>query len=45
MQVLCKLKGIVANVEDEAMEKELKQLKRAKTLDVFEAVVGELKHG
>ncbi|MBJ6726129.1 tRNA-dihydrouridine synthase family protein [Geomonas sp. Red875] len=42
MQVLCKMKGVVANVEDPEMDRELKQLKRAKTLEAFEKEFGEL---
>ncbi|OGU09669.1 MAG: dihydrouridine synthase [Geobacteraceae bacterium GWC2_58_44] len=38
-QVLGKIKGIVSNVEDMELEKELKQLKRSKTLQAFRAAV------
>ena len=41
-QVLGKIKGIVANVEDPELDRELKQLKRSKTLQAFRAALGEL---
>lgn len=41
-QVLCKVKGVVANVEDPELDQELKRLKRSKTLDAFKDLVGEL---
>ena len=41
-QVLGKIKGVVANVEDPELDRELKQLKRAKTLGAFRAAVDEL---
>ena len=41
-QVLGKIKGVVANVEDAELDKELKQLKRSKTLQAFREAVGEL---
>jgi len=41
-QVLGKIKGVVANVEDLELDKVLKQLKRAKTLQAFQAFVEEL---
>jgi tRNA-dihydrouridine synthase B len=42
MQVLCKMKGVVANVEDPEMERELKKLTRSKTLQAFCSVIEEL---
>jgi len=41
-QVLGKIKGVVANVEDPDLDKVLKQLKRSKTLQAFQAAVEEL---
>jgi hypothetical protein len=41
-QVLGKIKGVVANVEDPELDHELKQLKRSKTLQAFRVAVGEL---
>jgi len=41
-QVLGKIKGVVANVEDAELDQELKTLKRAKTLNAFKSVMGEL---
>lgn len=41
-QVLGKIKGVVANVEDRELDRELKQLKRSKTLSSFRALLGEL---
>jgi tRNA-dihydrouridine synthase B len=41
-QVLGKIKGVVANVEDPELDQELKQLKRAKTLQAFRAGVADL---
>ncbi|MBU5635511.1 tRNA-dihydrouridine synthase family protein [Geomonas sp. Red69] len=42
MQVLGKIKGVVSNVEDHEMERELKQLKRARNLHAFRAAVEDL---
>ncbi|WP_224959124.1 tRNA dihydrouridine synthase [Geomonas subterranea] len=42
MQVLGKIKGVVSNVEDHELERELKQLKRAKNLHSFRAAVEDL---
>jgi len=42
-QVLGKVKGVVSQVEDAELERELKQLTRAKTLDAFRSVMGELR--
>jgi tRNA-dihydrouridine synthase len=42
-QVLGKVKGVVSQVQDAEMERELKQLTRAKTLDAFRSLLGELK--
>lgn len=41
-QVLGKVKGVVANVEDPGMDRELKQLKRSKTLQAFRGAMQEL---
>ena len=41
-QVLGKIKGVVANVEDPELDRELKQLKRSKTLAAFRAALQEL---
>jgi len=41
-QVLGKIKGVVANVEDEELDRELKQLKRSKTLQGFRTALQEL---
>jgi len=41
-QVLGKIKGVVANVEDPELDNILKQLKRSKTLPAFQSVMGEL---
>lgn len=41
-QVLGKVKGVVANVEDPEMERELKRLTRSKTLQAFREAVREL---
>ena len=41
-QVLGKIKGVVANVEDDELDRELKQLKRAKTLQAFVAALADL---
>jgi tRNA-dihydrouridine synthase B len=41
-QVLGKIKGVVANVEDPELDRELKQLKRSKTLQGFVAAIEEL---
>lgn len=41
-QVLGKVKGVVANVEDPEMDRELKQLKRSKTLQAFRGAMQEL---
>ena len=41
-QVLGKIKGVVSNVEDPELERELKQLTRAKTLQAFRAAIDEL---
>jgi tRNA-dihydrouridine synthase len=41
-QVLGKLKAIVSHMDDDELGKVLKELRRAKTLAVFAAVVGEL---
>jgi tRNA-dihydrouridine synthase len=41
-QVLGKIKGVVANVEDPELDKVLKQLKRSKTLHAFQSVMDEL---
>lgn len=41
-QVLGKIKGVVANVEDSELDKVLKLLKRSKTLQAFEAAIEEL---
>jgi tRNA-dihydrouridine synthase len=41
-QVLGKIKGVVANVEDQELDKVLKQLKRSKTLNAFQAAVEEM---
>ncbi len=41
-QVLGKIKGVVANVEDPELDKVLKQLKRSKTLDAFRAAVEDM---
>jgi tRNA-dihydrouridine synthase B len=41
-QVLGKIKGVVANVEDPELDKMLKQLTRSKTLGAFRAAVEEL---
>jgi tRNA-dihydrouridine synthase B len=41
-QVLGKIKGVVANVEDPELDRELKQLKRSKTLQAFKAAMGDL---
>ena len=41
-QVLGKIKGVVANVEDPELDKVLKQLKRSKTLNAFQAAVEEI---
>jgi tRNA-dihydrouridine synthase B len=41
-QVLGKIKGVVANVEDPELDKVLKQLKRSKSLQGFQAAVEEL---
>jgi len=41
-QVLGKIKGVVANVEDTELDRELKQLKRSKTLQAFRAALQEL---
>ena len=41
-QVLGKIKGVVANVEDPELDKVLKQLKRSKTLNAFQAAVEEM---
>ena len=38
-QVLGKIKGVVANVEDAELDQELKQMKRAKTLQAFRAAM------
>ena len=38
-QVLGKIKGVVANVEDPELDQELKQLKRSKTLSAFREAV------
>jgi tRNA-dihydrouridine synthase B len=42
MQVLGKIKGVVANVEDPEMERELKKLTRSKTLQAFREAMEEL---
>ena len=42
MQVLGKIKGVVSNVEDDELERELKQLKRSKTLHTFRSALVEL---
>ena len=41
-QVLGKIKGVVSNVEDPELDRELKQMKRSKTLQAFRAALGEL---
>jgi tRNA-dihydrouridine synthase B len=41
-QVLGKIKGVVANVEDRELERELKKLTRSKTLQAFKEAVEEL---
>jgi len=41
-QVLGKIKGVVANVEDPELDRELKQLKRSKTLQGFRVALQEL---
>ena len=41
-QVLGKIKGVVSNVEDPELDRELKQLTRAKTLHAFRAALEEL---
>ena len=41
-QVLGKIKGVVANVEDAELDRELKQLKRSKTLQAFREALGQL---
>ena len=41
-QVLNKVKGVVASVEDPELDRELKKLKRSKTLQAFREVVEEL---
>jgi tRNA-dihydrouridine synthase len=41
-QVLGKIKGIVANVEDSELDQELQQLKRAKTLQAFKSGIESL---
>lgn len=40
-QVLGKIKGVVANVEDPELDRELKQLKRSKTLAAFRTALQE----
>ena len=42
-QVLGKIKGVVANVEDAELDRELKQLKRSKTLQAFRSALGDLR--
>lgn len=41
-QVLGKVKGVVSNVEDPELDRELKKLKRAKTLQAFREAMQEL---
>ncbi|HBA86997.1 MAG TPA: dihydrouridine synthase [Geobacter sp.] len=41
-QVLGKIKGVVSNVEDPELERELKQLKRSKNLNAFRIALQEL---
>ncbi|WP_455423168.1 tRNA dihydrouridine synthase [Citrifermentans bremense] len=41
-QVLGKIKGVVSNVEDAELERELKKLTRSKTLEAFHAALEEL---
>lgn len=41
-QVLGKIKGVVSNVEDAELERELKKLTRSKTLQAFRAALEEL---
>ena len=41
-QVLGKIKGVVSNVEDQELDRELKQLTRSKTLQAFRSAVAEL---
>lgn len=41
-QVLGKIKGVVSNVEDHELERELKRLKRAKTLSAFKDALEDL---
>jgi tRNA-dihydrouridine synthase B len=41
-QVLGKIKGVVSNVEDPELERELKRLTRSKSLAAFREAVAEL---
>ena len=40
--MLGKIKGVVSNVEDQELDRELKQLTRSKTLQAFRSAVAEL---
>jgi len=42
MQILCKMKAVLSTMTDATLEKELKQLKRAKTLQAFRKHMDEL---